>query len=259
MFDAHLHIIGPRNPGADAGGRPAPFTVDEYLSRVAPLGVAGGAVVAGPDGGREPGPLLDALRRLGPSFVGVAELHPDTADSELRDLHAGGVRALRLDLRGGPGADLDAQVQLGMRAADLLGWPTELRVDAADLPRMAGRLTPLPRVSIDHLGLSASGLPALLDFVAGGARVKASGFGQGDLDVAAALRAVVEVNPAALMFGTALPAAGTTSPGADAERVRQALGVELAAPVFWRNALDFYGLSESPSAAGGRRSGSAVE
>ncbi|MFC7329828.1 amidohydrolase family protein [Marinactinospora rubrisoli] len=248
MFDAHLHIIDPRLPGAAGDGTPVePFTVEDYRTRIAPLDVAGGAVLAGPHTARGTGPLLDALRRLGPMFVGVAELHPDTADSELRDLHAAGVRALRLDLRGGAGIDLDAHVQLGMRAADLLGWPTELGVDAADLPEVAGRLTPLPRISIEHLGLSASGLPALLDLVAGGARVKASGFGLGDLDVPAALRAVVDVNPAALMFGTGLPV--SARPGADADLVRQVLGPELAAPVFWRNALDFYGVRTSEQGA----------
>lgn len=248
MFDAHLHIIDPRFelPGNE-GYRPAPFTAADYLDRARELGVTGGAVVAGSFNGTDQDFLAAALSELGPAFVGVAQIAADTSDSHLRDLHAAGVRALRLNLYRGTVDDLDALVQLGRRAAELLNWPTELYVDSRELRALAPRIAPLPRVSVDHLGLSQEGLPALLALVGSGARVKATGFGRVDLDVPAALRAIAEINPGALMAGTDLP--GTRAPRpfdpADLDLVTETVGPRHAAAVLGANARDFYGLPAS--------------
>ncbi|MFC4560666.1 amidohydrolase family protein [Nocardiopsis mangrovi] len=252
LFDAHLHIIDPRFPLATGQGyRPEPFTAADYRARCEPLGISGGAVVAGSFQGPDQAYLVAALRELGPSYVGVAELAPDTSDSTLRDLHAAGVRSLRLNLYRGTAGDLDAQIHLARRAAELLGWPCELYVDSRELAALAPRIAPLPRISIDHLGLSREGLPALLDLVAGGARVKATGFGRGDLDVPVALRSIAAINPGALMFGTDLPSTRAPRPfrGTDIDVITDALGPGPAGPVLRRNALDFYGLA----ATGGSR------
>ncbi|MDT0304087.1 amidohydrolase family protein [Streptomonospora wellingtoniae] len=248
LFDAHLHIIDHRFalPG-NSGYRPEPFSVADYRECTRELGFTGGAVVAGSFSGTGQDHLVAALRELGPAYVGVAQLPPDTSDSHLRDLHAAGVRALRLNLYRGAVDDLDSLVQLGRRAAELLNWPTEIYVDSRDLRALAPRVAPLPRISIDHLGLSAAGLPALLALVGSGARVKATGFGRGDLDVAAALRAVAEVNPGALMAGTDLP--GTRAPRpfdpADLKVIAETLPPAAAEAAFGANARDFYGLPAS--------------
>ncbi|MFD0774242.1 amidohydrolase family protein [Streptomonospora algeriensis] len=248
LFDAHLHIIDPRfaHPG-NAGYRPAPFTVADYRERVRDLGFTGGAVVAGSYSGTGQDHLVAALRELGPSFVGVAQLPTDTSDSHLRDLHAAGVRALRINLYRGTVDDFDSLVQLGRRAAELLNWPTELYVDSRELRALAPRIAPLPRVSIDHLGLSQEGLPALLALVGSGARVKATGFGRGDLDVAAALRAVADKNPAALMAGTDLPCTRAPRPfdPADLDLISASLTPAQTEAAFGANARDFYGLPAS--------------
>lgn len=252
LFDAHLHIIDPRFPTvANDGFTPEPFTVQDYRERTAPLGVTGGAVVAASYQGTDQEHLLAALREMGPTFVGVAQLPPDTSDSQLRDLHAAGVRALRFNLHRGVARDLDAQIQLGRRAADLLGWPSEFYVDSRRLPEIAGLISPLPRVAVDHLGLSAEGLPALLDLVASGARVKATGFGRVDLDVPEALRAIAKVNPGALMFGTDLPSTRADRPfrDSDAELVADALGADLAERAFSSNAREFYGIASRAQVA----------
>ena len=48
VFDAHLHIIDPRFPlVASQGYVPEPFTVEDYRTRTAGLGITGGAVVSG--------------------------------------------------------------------------------------------------------------------------------------------------------------------------------------------------------------------
>jgi predicted TIM-barrel fold metal-dependent hydrolase len=135
----------------------------------------------------------------------VTQLQTTIADERVLELAAAGVRGLRLNLFRGPAEPLDAQLALARRVAALAGWHTELHVDARELPALAPKLDGLERLAIDHLGRSREGLPALLELVERGARVKASGFGRGDLDARAALRAIAEVNPGAPMFGSDLP------------------------------------------------------
>jgi len=223
MFDAHFHIVDPAYPLIPNNGYlPEPFSVDDYLRRVAPYGIDGGAIVSGSFQGFDQGYLRAALGRLGPGWVGVTQLDPSTADEEIVSLDAAGVRAVRFTLARGGGLD----VALAQRVHTLVGWRAELYVDAAMLPSLSPSLDALPAFSIDHLCLSEAGLPALLDAVARGARVKATGFGRLNMDVAQALRRIDAVDPRALLFGTDLP--GTRAPRAfspeDLTLISDALG-----------------------------------
>ena len=202
VFDAHFHIVDPRFPLTPSEGFvPEPFTVARYRAATAGLGVTGGAVVAGSFQGAGQEHLLDALERLGPGFVGVAQLPGGAGDEEILALARAGVRAVRFNLR--RGGQLDEA--LALRAHALAGWHAEVYVDGRELAGLEGRLRALPRLCIDHLGMHRDGLPALLRLVEHGAKVKASGFGRVQLDVAETLRAIAAVDPAALLFGTDLP------------------------------------------------------
>jgi len=203
IFDAHFHIADPRFPWLGDGYRPAPFTLDDYLARTAHLGFTGGAVVAGAFQGYDRSFLFDALERLGPGFVGIAQLPSSVSDAEVHELAAAGVVGIRLNIFREPVEPVEAQLALARRVAELAGWHAELHVDARRLGELD--LDGIPRVVIDHLGRAQDGLPALLAAVERGARVKASGFGRGDLDVPAALRAIGALDPGALMFGSDLP------------------------------------------------------
>ena len=167
--------------------------------------------------------MLDALERLGPGFVGVAQLPPSVTDPEILALDAAGVRAVRFNLRRGGELDLT----LARRVHELAGWHTE--VYASDLAALEGLDVPLV---IEHLGLTPQ--PALLRLVERGAMVKASGFGRVDLDVRETLRAI---DPAALVFGTDLPGTRARRPfePADLELV-----AELAPAALAENARKLY-------------------
>lgn len=248
IFDAHLHIIDPRFPlVANQGYTPEWFDVAAYRRRTAALAVTGGAVVSGSFQGVDQRYLLDALRRLGPSFVGVTQLPPTATDDQIRSLSAAGVRGLRCNLRRGGEQDLDEFAALAARVATLAGWHVELYVDARDLPDLAGWLARLPTFSVDHLGLSAEGLPALLRLVERGVAVKASGFSRGDLDVPAALAAIAAANPQALLFGSDLPSTRAPRPFTDSDvaLVLDVLGEELGRRVLHDNAVAFYRLDSA--------------
>ncbi len=248
IFDAHLHIIDPRFPlVANQGYTPEPFDVAAYHRRTAALPVTGGAVVSGSFQDLDQNYLLDALRRLGPNFVGVTQLPPTATDDQIRSLSAAGVRGLRCNLHRGGGQDLDEFAALAARGAALAGWHVELYVDARDLHDLAGWLPRLPAFSVDHLGLSAKGLPALLQLVERGAAVKASGFSRGDLDVPAALAAIAAANPRALLFGTDLPSTRAPRPFADSDvaLVLDVLGEGLGRLALHDNAVAFYRLDSA--------------
>lgn len=99
-------------------------------------------------------------------------------------------------------------------------------------------LARLPKVSIDH-GLTAEGFDDLLWLVERGIKVKATGFGRCDFDVAEALRRIDAVNPEALMFGTDLPC--TRAPRVFEESDIEAMNCATGARgVFRRNAIRLF-------------------
>jgi hypothetical protein len=100
--------------------------------------------------------------------------------------------------------------QLARRVCDGVGWDTELCSNSGVLKKMMPLLKRLPKISIDHLGLSMEGLPYLLELVAHGAKVKATGF-----IVTEVMRQIVAIDPAALMFGTDLPSTRAPQPFQD--------------------------------------------
>jgi predicted TIM-barrel fold metal-dependent hydrolase len=236
IFDAHFHVIDARFPLVpNQGFLPEPFTVTDYRDRVAGLDVVGGAVVSGSFQAYDQTYLVDALRQLGPRFVGVANVPSDISDDEVLSLAEAGVRAFRVNLfRGG---DV-AQVALAPRFFELAGWHLEVYLDSRDLPELAPKLKLAPRLVLDHLGMTQAGLPALLELVKDGAYVKASGFGRIDVDPYSALRAISTLNPAAPLFGSDLPGTRASRPFADAdvELVAEAAGER----ALYDNALALY-------------------
>lgn len=244
IFDAHLHIIDPRfTLIPNRGFVPEPFRVDDYRRLADPLGVTGGAVVAGSFQGFDQTHLLAALRELGPRFVGVAQLPGEVPDAEILALNGAGVRAVRFNLHRGMQPAIREIESLALRVHDLAGWHAELYLDASGLDALAPLLDRLPLVVIDHLGLTRRGLPALLKRVARGARVKATGFGRLDFAPGAAIAAIHRESPEALLFGTDLPCTRAPRPfeARDIERIGKALGDDDAlARVLGGNALALY-------------------
>jgi predicted TIM-barrel fold metal-dependent hydrolase len=243
LFDAHLHIIDPAFPIVpNQGYRPPPFPVEAYRRAVAGLGVVGGAVVSGSFQAFDQRYLTDALERLGPGFVGVTQLPSSVTDDELHRLDALGVRAVRFNLHRGGSAALEALESMARRLFDLLGWHVEVYVDGRRLPELWPVLARLPRLVLDHLGLAAEGIPTVLRLVERGAYVKATGFGRIDFDPAEAVRAIADVDPSRLLFGTDLPSTRAARPftPADIALVETVLGDTLAAGALHDNAVALY-------------------
>ncbi len=243
LFDSHCHIIDHRFPIIpNQGYTPPHFPLDVYRARAALLRVEGGAVVSGSFHGFDQTYLKAALAKLGNGWVGVTQVPADIPDQEIAALELIGVRALRFNLFRGRIDSVDDVVALARRAHAAAGWHAELYADAATLAPHVGALSKLPRIVIDHLGMTEAGLPVVLDLVRAGAKVKAAGFGRVKMDVAAAIERIAKVNPAALMFGTDLPSTRAERPFAvdDINLIERVLGAQLAGKVHWDNAVELY-------------------
>jgi predicted TIM-barrel fold metal-dependent hydrolase len=122
------------------------------------------------------------------------------------------------------------------------GWHSEIYADAAALKPHVDRLVKLPQFCIDHLGMTEEGLPVLLDLVAAGWKVKATGFGRVKMDVPKVLEAVAKKSPNALVFGTDIPSTRAQRPflASDIDLIEKVVGPELAKKAFWDNPLALY-------------------
>lgn len=243
LFDAHFHIIDERFPLVpNHGYLPDAFSVSDYLKRMETYHLCGGAVVSGSFQAFDQAYLIDALSHLGPSFAGVTQLPADVPDNEISRLADAGVRALRFNLKRGGSEEVSELDSMARRVYEVAGWHVELYVDSRELAPMYKTLISLPAVSIDHLGLSMSGMDTLLRLAGNGVRVKATGFGRVDFNVPSALRNLCRANPESLMFGTDLPSTRAPKPYDDRDfmLIIDTLGEEQAKRVFYQNAAVLY-------------------
>jgi predicted TIM-barrel fold metal-dependent hydrolase len=216
--------------------------MEDYLAQAKPLGVIAGAVVSGSFQGFDQSYLKETLPRLGKGWVGVTQVPADIPDSEIASLAAIDVRALRFNMFRGRIDSVDELVSLATRAHGAGGWHAEIYADAAALKPHVDRLAKLPQIVIDHLGMTEAGLPVVLDLVAAGARIKATGFGRVKMKVEPALEKIAAKSPNALVFGTDIPSTRAERPfeASDIALVQRVLGEELAGKAFWDNPVSLY-------------------
>ena len=232
VFDSHCHIIDHRFPiVANQAYTPPNFPLDAYLAQARPLGVRAGAIVSGSFQANDQTYLMDVLPKLGAGWVGVTQIPNDYPDAEIAKLDALGVRAVRFNLFRGRIDSVDDIVAMANRVHAVAGWHAEIYADAAALKPHFDKLSKLPQLCIDHLGMTEAGVPVLLDLVAAGCKVKATGFGRVKLDVPATLAAVAQRDPGALVFGTDIPSTRAERPfqPSDIDLVAQVLGTGFGA------------------------------
>src|SRR4029079_7333575 len=125
---------------------------------------------------------------------------------------------------------VDEIAALATRCHSVAGWHSEIYADAAALKPHIDKLSKLPQLCVDHLGMTEEGIPALLDLVAAGCKLKATGCGRVKTDVPKALEAVAKKSPSALVFGTDIPSTRAQRPfqASDIDLVEKVLGPELA-------------------------------
>ena len=243
IFDAHFHIIDFNFPIIENQGYlPPNYLVEDYQNDVNHFNVLGGAIVSGSFQCYDQRYLLNSLKKLGPTFCGVTQLPFTVTDDEILYLNEKGVKALRFNIQRGGSEGLSQLDYFARRVYELVGWHSELYIDAKELPEIASIIVKLPAIPIDHLGLSEEGLPHLLKLVDKGVHVKATGFGRVELNVENALKSIFETNPDALMFGTDLPSTRAKRPFEyqDIELIQHIFDEQATDKILYTNALKWY-------------------
>jgi len=245
IFDSHCHIIDPRYPIIENQGYiPPPYTLNDYRQQTRPLGISSGAIVSGSFHGFDQSYLKATLAVLGPQWVGVTQVPTSITDQEVLELTKLRVRALRFNIFRGRVDSVDEIVSFANRVHQLGNWHAEIYADTAALAPHVAKLSKLPKIVIDHLGMTEKGLPVLLDLVDAGACVKATGFGRVNMNVPKMLEAVARRSPNALVFGTDLPSTRAKRPFdvRDITLIKDVLGKSLSDLVFWNNPRNLYRL-----------------
>lgn len=150
--------------------------------------------------------------------------------------------AVRFNLKRGGSETIDKLEYLSNLLYEKYNWHTELYIDSKDLKGIEKILKNIKSFSIDHLGLSKSGLKDLYDWVEKGVRVKATGFGRLDFDPIEVMKNINRINPKALMFGTDLPSTRAKVPFSqtDIQTIIDNFDIEDQERIFSKNALKWY-------------------
>jgi predicted TIM-barrel fold metal-dependent hydrolase len=231
--DTHAHVLGPAALYPYAAARQytppdAPLASYEDMLRV--LGFDRAVLVQPSVYGTDNRRLLDAMNAATLEMRGIVVLPESVTDHELDAMHRVGVRGIRANLVRGGRSDLDRAARLAARIARL-GWHLQILADVsavADLDQFV-RALPVDTV-FDHMGHMPAGkgidhpaFRALIRLLASGrCWVKLSGsyrithetqppYG----DVTPIAKALIQVAPERVVWGSDWPYTGIRSPMPD--------------------------------------------
>jgi len=159
--DAHLHVLGPpaRYPGGPLRQyQPREKRFEEYRAMASRLGLARAVLVQPSAYGTDNRAMLDTLREHPGHTRGVAVIDPAVAERDLQEMHALGVRGVRLNLmnpRVRSAEEARSAIEPVVRRVARFGWHLQIYAD----PDV---VAPLADV------LATCGVPVVLDHCAGG-------------------------------------------------------------------------------------------
>lgn len=226
--DCHVHVFGPDQRFPFWPGRtytPGPASIDELVALHAVLTIDRTVIVHPSPYGADNAVSLDALRVLGPRARGVAVIDESTTDKMLVDMHAAGVRGVRVNLESAGESDpAVARRQLEWAAVRVkpFGWHVQTYARLSVIAALHDTIMALPvTLVIDHFGQPDAALgpdqPGLEKIYAqlksGKIYVKVSGayrISQAPdfADVAPIARAMIKANPDAIVWGSDWPHPG---------------------------------------------------
>jgi predicted TIM-barrel fold metal-dependent hydrolase len=233
--DCHVHVFGTaaEYPFVPARGyTPPPAGADELLQLQNALSLSRVVIVQPSVYGADNSCTLDGMRRLGPERArGVAVIDAKTTAAALKDMHAAGIRGVRVNLE--TGGETDPAVSRRNLAAAVkrvapLGWHVQVYTRLSVVEALHDDVMKLDvPIVFDHFGgaqasggVDQPGFAALLALVrAGKAYVKVSGHYRSSTkapafdDVAPLARALIAANPDRIVWGTDWPHPHHAEPG----------------------------------------------
>jgi D-galactarolactone isomerase len=266
--DCHMHIYDDRFPSAPGTElRPPNATVEQYRQIQSRLGMRRNVVVTPSTYGTDNRCLLDALKQFGAQARGVAVVDTSVTNAELARMNEAGVRAIRFNLSYPGATTVDMLGPLAARIAPL-GWHIELVVQGAKLPALEKNLLALPcPLVIDHIahvpqpgGLESEALKTarkLLErgntwVTLSGPYVDTKSGAPQYADVAPVARALIEVAPERMVWGTDWPHPTQKSAKPDDAELVEVIAAWIGRSdwqqmIFASNPAKLYGFSEAAS------------
>jgi predicted TIM-barrel fold metal-dependent hydrolase len=161
--DCHMHVFGDpgRYPLAPRRSyTPPPASLEDYLVMTEAVGLARNVFVQASAYGTDNRCMLDAMRRRGAACRGVAVIGPNTTYAQLVEMHALGVRGVRLNFASlGITDAATAAVELDRTTAQVapLGWHVQIFASLGVLHGLQDVLAGSPvAIVIDHMGMPSA-------------------------------------------------------------------------------------------------------
>jgi predicted TIM-barrel fold metal-dependent hydrolase len=246
--DCHVHVFGTAAEFpfvAARGYTPPPASADELLKLQEALSLSRVVIVQPSVYGTDNSCTLDGMQRLGPQRArGVAVIDAKTTAAALKEMHAAGIRGVRVNLE--TGGETDPGVSRRNLAAAInqvapLGWHVQVytRLSVVEAVHDDVMKSDVPIV-FDHFGgaqasggIEQPGFAALLALVrAGKAYVKVSGHYRSSTkppayeDVAPLARALIAANPDRVVWGTDWPHPHHAEPGKELSELTPAFDID---------------------------------
>jgi predicted TIM-barrel fold metal-dependent hydrolase len=229
--DCHTHIFGPAASYPFSSKRlytPGDASIEDLTALHKELHIGRVVIVHPSPYGADNACTVDAVRRLGPARArGVAVIDDKTSDHELSDMHAAGIRGVRVNLESygeNDPAVAGRHLQNAAARAASFGWHVQTFTNLGVLSALHDTILTLPTtLVVDHFGrpkaeldVKQEGLDALLTLLKSGkAYVKISAAYRisqipGYPDAAAITRAMMDANIDRVVWGTDWPHPGAT-------------------------------------------------
>ena len=226
--DCHTHIFGPDDKFPFSSKRlytPGPAAIEDLEALHRALHLDRVVIVHPSPYGADNSCTVDAVRKLGSRARGVAVIDDTISDKLLADMHAAGIRGVRVNLESYGESDPAVAARHLQRAAERvapLGWHVQTYTNLGILTALEQTILALPTtLVVDHFGRpqAARGIaqPGFEQFLAllrsGKVYVKISAAYRISqepdyVDAAPIARAMIEANPDRVVWGTDWPHPG---------------------------------------------------
>ncbi|MGH6683040.1 MAG: amidohydrolase family protein, partial [Pseudolabrys sp.] len=226
--DCHTHLFGPVDKFPFSSKRlytPGDASIDDLEALHRALHVDRVVIVHPSPYGADNSCTVDAVRKLGKRARGVAVIDDSTSAEELADMHAAGIRGVRVNLESYGESDpvvAGRQLQRAAERVAPLGWHVQTYTNLAILAALHDTILALPTtLVVDHFGRAQAapgtaqpGFEQLLALLRSGrVYVKVSApyriSQQPDYpDAAPIARAIIDANPDRVVWGTDWPHPG---------------------------------------------------
>jgi predicted TIM-barrel fold metal-dependent hydrolase len=226
--DCHVHIFGPDERFPFSPKRlytPGPASIDDLLAMHRALHIERVVVVHPSPYGADNAVTVDAVRKLGARARGVAVIDDTISDPIIDDMHAAGIRGVRVNLESYGECDpavAGRHLQHAAEQVARLGWHVQTYTNLPILTALHETILTLPTtLVVDHFGRPKASLgtaqPGFAEFLAllrsGKVYVKISApyrISQQPhyTDAAPIARAMIAANPDRIVWGTDWPHPG---------------------------------------------------